>query len=308
MPAPMSSRRWQMAGPCVMHAAFLGHPAVLRQLLLRGAKPDAAFADGRTARLIAAELRHVAEAQALVQGGADIDAADVDGCTAHIAGVQASLEGGANANAATAAGTTALKLAAQFGHVPVIQALVAAGAEVDAAAPHGSTALTWAARDGQTAAVQVLLVEGADVHARMANGATALTLGGRGGHVAVVLALLGADAHAAAAKPNAALADGLTALMRRCAMGPRGGRENPAASRRARGGGRGAWLHRADARGQVWTYVGGVGIGRRRRKCRPDLAGWPQRVDAGAQSRSFGVGASRLGACAGKCGSSAAWG
>ena len=218
----------QLAQICGSFAAAAERRAWLNSMLLRasnasmaklllekGADARAAWHDGLTALMLAAQGGHVAVAKVLLQHGADVRAAEDDGFTAltwaavggHEAVAQLLLQHGADVAAASNNGFTALIRAAVGGHEAVAQLLLQHGADVAAASNDGTTALMCAARGGHEAVAQRLLQHGADVTAASNDGVKALMLAAAGGHVAVAQLLLQHGADVAAAQD-----DGVTAL------------------------------------------------------------------------------------------------
>jgi ankyrin len=139
----------------------------IRELLDRGADPNATLADGSTA------LHWAAQAE-------KTDAIE------HL------LAAGASPNAVDRYGVTPLYLAAENGNTDIIRRLLDAGAPADARAPTDETLLMLATRTGRVSAIELLLTRGADVNARDSHyGQTALMFAVRENHPDAVSLLLG---------------------------------------------------------------------------------------------------------------------
>ena len=224
--------------PPLVDAARHAGAGALEALLERGARADAAAADGTTALHWASYRDDGAGAKLLIRAGADPNAATDLGVTplwlacengsAAMAGRL--LRAGADPNRALLLGETPVMVAARAGNPEVIDLLAAAGADLNARAARGQTALMWAAAQRRAAAVAALLAHGAEVdarsdtwsqvmavppHARPENsreiphgGNTALLFAARVGGVAAarLLVAAGADVDAAGAGGVSALA------------------------------------------------------------------------------------------------------
>lgn len=157
-------------------AVLLGHVALVRLLLQRGAAVGAADRAGRTPLHEAAWHGHSRVAELLLQHGAPAAARSGAGLTPlHWAAAlgRTLLAGrllgapGPGPTAADARGWTASHWAAAGGRLPVLELLAADGAGLDGA-------LMVAAAAGRTAALRLLLARGARVDARDSMGTTAL--------------------------------------------------------------------------------------------------------------------------------------
>lgn len=143
----------------------MNKPVVVDILLARGADPNIASKNGRTALMAA------------VDHSLNVDV------------VKALLAKGANVNATNPKGESVLMLSVRSAET--IEVLAKNHADVNAREKkNGSTALMWAAGDGKPASVEALLDAGADIHAKNKFGRTALMLAVREGHPDAVRALL----------------------------------------------------------------------------------------------------------------------
>jgi len=131
------------------HAAARGAERTVRQLLERGADPNAS-STGTAPLLLAAESGDPGTVEALLAHKAD-------------------------PNPPSSNGITPLIQAADAGNTAAVRLLLEHGANLNARARDGRTALMEAAAGGHTAIVQMLLEKGADPSARMADGSTVLT-------------------------------------------------------------------------------------------------------------------------------------
>ncbi len=160
--------------PPIVDAARSGDVAAIRALVRKGARVNAAEADGTTALHWASYRDDVAGADLLIRAGARVNAANDLGVTplwtASLNGSEAMvrrlLEAGANPNVALLAGETPLMVAARGGSAAVVEQLIAKGADVNARGPRRQTALMWAVAQKHPGVVKALLVHGADLRAR----------------------------------------------------------------------------------------------------------------------------------------------
>lgn len=178
-------------------AAERGDAARVRDLLGRGASPDARRPDGRTALTAAALGNHVAVARLLVAAGADPDPQDTDR-------------------------NNALLVTGETGSVPMLREVLRAGPDLTRTNRFGGTALIPAADRGHAEYVREILKTGIDVDHVNNLGWTALleaVILGDGGarHTEIVRLLL-----AAGASPNLADRDGVTPLAHAKRRGFRG--------------------------------------------------------------------------------------
>ena len=163
-------------------------------LLARGADPNLANTEGKTALIIALEFRgSIDTVRALLDRGADANARDTKGSTALM---RASVKGSA-----------AYVGQVRTGGVEFLRALLDKHADVNAKNSSGWTALMWAAANGYVENLEALLDAGADLHAKEVKGRTALMLAVQQGQINEVQALLRRGA-----KVNDEDADGKTTL------------------------------------------------------------------------------------------------
>jgi ankyrin repeat protein len=195
--------RYFTGGELLHLVSELGHEAVVKLLLGKGANVDAADKDGRTPLSYAAESGHEAVVKLLLEKGANVDAADKYGRTplliaariGHEVVVRLLLEKGDNVNAVDKDGRTPLSYAAGNGHEAVVKLLLEKQANVNAADEYGGTPLLYAAGSGREVVVKLLLEKGANMDAADKYGRTPLLIAARIGHEVVVRLLLekGAD-------------------------------------------------------------------------------------------------------------------
>jgi ankyrin repeat protein len=189
-----------------MYAAIYGDAALLKQLLAKGADPNAHNDANATALIYAASS--LEKTKVLVDAGADVNARTDDGRTplfiaagipGNIATVRLLLERGATVNPTSRsfADSTPLRSAIEAPDYEIAKLLVDRGADIKAAGflalasaaavcpkcldlmaagdPKAySQALVISAANGDTPAIKLLLDRGADVNATDPNGSTAL--------------------------------------------------------------------------------------------------------------------------------------
>ncbi|KAG2427261.1 hypothetical protein HXX76_012457 [Chlamydomonas incerta] len=162
------------AGQTPLHgAAREGNADRVRELLLLGARLDAADADGFTALHLASYQGHRKVAKALLKAGASVNAAAKSGFTplhcasyhGHEEVVTMLLDANANANAIANDRATPLHVATRKGHRMVVEALLKKrwGAHVNATDEAGRTALHLAVQLGDVRLVKGLIASAASV-------------------------------------------------------------------------------------------------------------------------------------------------
>jgi ankyrin repeat protein len=149
-------------------AAYWAGPAEVKELLARGADPNAKN-DGGVAALIPA-TDNLETTRLLVEAGADVNARTEDGSNALIVAARRGgtapvatylLAKGADVGASTLEGNTALHRAAESGDVDMLKLLLDKGADVNAQRKSGRAPLVSAVVFGHGAAVRYLLSRGA---------------------------------------------------------------------------------------------------------------------------------------------------
>jgi uncharacterized protein len=170
----------------LMKAAGRGKRDIVKYLLAKGAKVNAADAQGQTALMQAVTFGFDDIVELLVAAGADVKVRDTRGnsvfslasAQAHLEIADILLKHGADVNEVDSYGITPLLAASSLGNEEVITYLVGKGAKVNAVTQlqyGGSTALTTAASVGQVGSVKALLALGADPRLTMKDGGTALS-------------------------------------------------------------------------------------------------------------------------------------
>ena len=150
----------------LMHAATLGHTAIVQALLEASASVDLLCNGGCTSLMWAARNGHTSVVLALLEASASVDL-----------------------RSNGQAGFTALMWAAWYGRTAIVRALLQASASVGLQSKLGYTALMIAARNGHTAIVQVLLQASASVDLRSNAGNTALTFARERNNATAILLL-----------------------------------------------------------------------------------------------------------------------
>jgi beta-lactamase regulating signal transducer with metallopeptidase domain len=140
-------------------------PAVLQELLAKGAQVEHRRSDRTTALILAGGSGNVSIVEALLNAGAQINDEDDNG-------------------------VTPLMMASMNGHQGAALLLLSSGADIHRANRNGETALELAALGGYDRVVRLLLDSGADFRHRRFTGETALDLAVQGNHVEVVQTLL----------------------------------------------------------------------------------------------------------------------
>ncbi len=178
----------------LMQASTKGDAEAARAWLDKGADPDVrgGYRHGETALMAAAAGGHLPVVKLLVERGAKVNAAGDRGETAlmravhhgYLPIVQYLIEKGADVNHKGIQGTTALHYAAWSSRDEIVQCLLDHGADVNAADEMtiGRTPLGLAAYFGDQAVAQVLLSRGADARILAANGKLPAELATQRGH------------------------------------------------------------------------------------------------------------------------------
>jgi ankyrin repeat protein len=185
------------------HAAVQGSRDVVRELLQRGADPDARTNRGRTPLHAAATMGQMDSAAALIRGGASVNAQDHIGFTplhsaaavGYLSIMKLLLDNGCGINAAGTNGVTPLIVASRMGMRHAVLLLVARGAAVGAACEEGNTALHHAILEGHLEVAAVLLNAKAPVTAVNNKGNTPLFVASSRGHELMVRLLLSRGAN-----------------------------------------------------------------------------------------------------------------
>ena len=179
-PAAVNERCGKGGEFALMHAAKLGHTAIVQALLEASASVDLLCNGGRTALMWAARNGHYSVVQALLDASpsasVDLRSKGKAGFTAlmwaawhgHTAIVRALLKKSASVDLQSKLGYTALMVAAWNGHAAVVQVLLQASANVDLQCNTAYTALIFAKERNQAAAI--LLLQGESLRTRRAFG------------------------------------------------------------------------------------------------------------------------------------------
>lgn len=196
---PVPRMNQTILNPALWQAAERGDAAHVRDLLGRGASPDARREDGRTALTAAALGDHVAVARLLVDAGADPDPQDaarnnallVTGETGSVALLREVLRAKPDLTRTNRFGGTALIPAADRGHVEYVRAILGTGIDVDHVNHLGWTALLEAVLLGDggarhTEIVRLLLAAGASPNLADRDGVTPLEHAKRRGYTPMV--------------------------------------------------------------------------------------------------------------------------
>ena len=196
-------------------AAHLGHLAIVRLLLEKGADVNRKGMHGITALGSAATHGYEGIVRLLLERGADVNGKGIHGRVAlgsaamygYEGVVRLLLEREVDVNAKGDDGITALYMAAKFGHEEIVRLLLDRGADANTKGKNGKVALKGAAWSGYERVVRLLLDRGADVNAKTNDGTTALDYASVKGRKGVVRLLLerGADV-------DTKNEDGMTAL------------------------------------------------------------------------------------------------
>jgi cytohesin len=169
-----------------------GNAAKVRELLKRGANPNAKNEHGWTPLHRAAYRGHADVARLLLEHGADANAKSKDSffptplhlaaAVGHVDVTKLLLEHGADANAKNKYGYTPLHFAANKGHAEVARLLLEYGANVNAKEKDGFTPLHFAAAFGYAVVARLLLEHGADPSIGDNDSVTPLDIARAAGH------------------------------------------------------------------------------------------------------------------------------
>ena len=164
--------------PPLMYAAIYGHPDVVTMLLDHGAEVNATATGGVTAFGLAAAMGHASVLDVLLDYGAEINAKVQEG------------------------GVTALMAAVDSTHTDAVKVLLRRGANPNAATSDGRTPLHDAAAQGNAEIVGLLLENGADPNIAGGEWETALITAVVNPHAEIVTMLLEAGADVNATQDN----------------------------------------------------------------------------------------------------------
>jgi cytohesin len=169
-----------------------GNAAKVRELLKRGANPNAKNEHGWTPLHRAAYRGHADVARLLLEHGADANAKSKDSfiptplhlaaAMGHVDVTKLLLEHGADANAKNKDGFTPLHFAANKGHAEVARLLLEYGADANAKNKDGFTPLHFAAAFGYAVVARLLLEHGADPSIGDNDSVTPLDIARAAGH------------------------------------------------------------------------------------------------------------------------------
>ena len=171
--------------PDIAVAASRKDSTMLRDLLRRGADPNATTPGGETALLVAVAADAAQSVALLLQAGADASRANRSGASPLIvavrlgreAALEALLANGVDPNARSKQEPPALLVAVETGNARVVQQLLAAGAEADARGAGNVPPLIAAAGRNQASIVDLLIAAGATPSPGDGAGRSALWLG-----------------------------------------------------------------------------------------------------------------------------------
>ncbi len=189
-------------------ASLSGNFEIVKMLVTRGARIDAADSQGATALFLAAMKNHLSVVQYLVTHGADVNHITTDSSdntilaiaawNGNLAVVKFLVSAGARVNLPNGSrghGWTPLVMALLQKHLDVAQFLISAGAKINQANADGTTPLMKVAKYDNLSAVQLLISHGAQVNAIDGMDYTALTWAVAEGNMDVIRYLIahGAD-------------------------------------------------------------------------------------------------------------------
>lgn len=184
-------------------AAEAGDTARVQRLLLEGANPAEAQADGMTALHWAVRRADEQSVSRLLIAGADTEAATRYGVTPLGVACESGLSliarqllvAGADPNRCLAGGVSPLHLASRAGDRETVVRLIQAGAKVNAAERRGTTALMWASAAGHADVIDALLEAEAEIDKSTSIGFNALMFAAREGRLEAIEHLIAAGAN-----------------------------------------------------------------------------------------------------------------
>ncbi|ROT65869.1 hypothetical protein C7M84_016147 [Penaeus vannamei] len=182
-------------------ASGRGHTAIVRELLIHGAKVNIGDKFGTTPLIWACRKGYYEIAEELLKHGASVDASGMYSWTPLLVATKGNyvdlvnllLEHRPNLNALDKEGGTALTIACKEGYTEIATALLNAGAYVNVQDRNCDSNLIQAARGGHKAVVEALLKKYADVDMVGKERKTALYWAVEKGHTSVVKVLLSAN-------------------------------------------------------------------------------------------------------------------
>ncbi len=191
----------------LINAAMQGASLQVRNLIQQGTSPDTRDEHDETAFTWAAYLGHTAVVKDLLAAGADQESVGAYLRATPLAlaaqgghrGIVALLAVFSNLDARDYRGATALMLAVeqktamfkpQYRIEAILSTLITAGADLNLQDQHGNTALLWAILWGNIEAVRILLSAGANPHLRNHDGQNALEFAQHQGRMEIAKILI----------------------------------------------------------------------------------------------------------------------
>ncbi|KAL7554995.1 hypothetical protein ACHAWF_018953 [Thalassiosira exigua] len=175
----------------LMLASQEGSLEVARELLVKGALPNATTIRGSTSLIQACHFGQVEVVEELLRRGAQVDQANFKNTTAlmrasqegHEDVVRLLLSNKAGVNRRNDERMTALMLSSQRGHASIVRILVAAGALLDAKTAQDSTSLMLACKRKHLDVARILVASGTELKLKDCKGRTVLETARRRGNV-----------------------------------------------------------------------------------------------------------------------------